>query len=162
MSIYSEDQKCCGLDEADLYFIYGGLRAARAFVRPYAQCIAGKPLENTFDLQKGVFLSKGISGEKRYDVPTEICVPKLWCLIESDMKISVSEGQFEVEECDHWFIVKYWYSDSGVAHRVEIWCPGMKMPQSRPVVCLVNKNNDKTDLNMIISGTAVFEISSTS
>lgn len=73
---------------------YDGLRAARALIHLYARCIAGKPLENTFDLQKGVFIFKGMGGEKKYALPTEIFVPNLWCLVESDMNIHVSKGRF--------------------------------------------------------------------
>ena len=53
LSIYSQDQKL-GLEEADALFIYDGLRAARAFVRPYAQAIAGTTKVNKFDMKKGV------------------------------------------------------------------------------------------------------------
>lgn len=143
LSIYSEGQKC-GLKEEDGggLFIYDGLRAARAFVRPYARCVAGKALVNTFDMRKGVFLFEGRSsggGEVERGVPTEIFVPKLWCLKESDMAIKISpEGsRFEVEEFDHWFIVKYWLpSNSGDGEQqhmmVEIRGPGMKTPSQSP------------------------------
>jgi hypothetical protein len=121
LSIFSADQKC-GLEEEDPYYIYDGLRAARAVVRPYAQCIAAQPLENKFDLKTKVFCYRGMSGagEKTFDAPTEIFVPKLWCLMESDMKISISQGRFEVEEHEHWFTVKYWHSQSESEHSLEI------------------------------------------
>ncbi len=111
------------MNEEDPYFIYDGLRAARAVVRPYAQCIAAQPLENKFDLKTRVFCYRGMSGaagEKTFDSPTEIFVPKLWCLVESDMKISISQGRFEVEEHEHWFTVKYWHSQSESEHSLEI------------------------------------------
>lgn len=126
LSIFSCDQKV-GLNEKDPYFIYDGLRAARAVVRPYAQCIAARPLENQFDLQKGVFRYRGIDsvgdgvvyggGAEKFNdddgrMPTEIFVPKLWCLVESEMKISISQGRYEVEEHEHWFTVKYWHSQT--------------------------------------------------
>lgn len=133
LSIYCTDQSI-GLDKKDPYFIYDGLRAARAFVRPYAQRIAGTPIENRFNMQKGVFIYRGINGdEKKYDVPTEIFVPKLWCLKESDMRISVSSGRVEIEEHDNWFIVKYWDSSPGVEQWVEIRGAGTKKQQSRTV-----------------------------
>ena len=65
LSIYSEEQKC-GLKEEDGgLFIYNGLHAARVFVWPYARCVAETPLVNTFDVQKGMFLSNWrISGSE--------------------------------------------------------------------------------------------------
>mmetsp|Transcript_11217 Transcript_11217/g.21136 ORF Transcript_11217/g.21136 Transcript_11217/m.21136 type:complete len:817 (-) Transcript_11217:276-2726(-) len=147
LSIYSEEQKRGDLKDEEVHgdgesFIYDGLRAARAFVRPYARCVAGKVMVNKFDMQKGVFLFKGkssSSSELKYDVPTEIFVPKLWCLKESDMSIKVSpEGsRFEVDEFDHWFIVKYWHSSDSSSrdhqqHMVEIRGPGMKTPSQSP------------------------------
>ncbi len=122
LSIFSADQRC-GLNKNDAYFIYDGLRAARAVVRPYARCMAAQPLENAFDMQKGLFRYRGIGSdgdEKRLDMPTEIFVPKLWCLVESDMKIGISEGCFEVEEHEHWFTVKYWHVQSDSEHSLEI------------------------------------------
>jgi hypothetical protein len=75
-------------------------------------------------MKKRVFSYRGISnggGEtKKVDVPTEIFVPKLWCMVESDMKISISQGRFEVEEHKHWFTVKYWHSESEGEHSLEI------------------------------------------
>ncbi|KAL3761098.1 hypothetical protein ACHAWU_001367 [Discostella pseudostelligera] len=123
LSIFSAEQKI-GRNEEDPYFIYDGLRAARAVVRPFAQCISAQPLENKFDMKKRVFTYRGISnvgGETmKVDAPTEIFVPKLWCMVESDMKISISQGRFEVEEQKHWFTVKYWPSESEVEHSLEI------------------------------------------
>jgi len=131
LSVYCADQ-AVGLDEKDPYFIYDGLRAARAFVRPYAQCIAGKPLENRFDMQRGTFIYRGVNvgDQKQYnDMPTEIFVPKLWCLAETEMRINISSGRVEVEELEHWFIVKYWQPNLGVEQRVEIRGPAMKKSQ---------------------------------
>ena len=120
LSIYSEDQKC-GLNETDPYYIYDGLRSAGAFVRPYAQSIAGMPLVNEFDLNKGKYrLVYKNNGKKKYDVPTVIFVPKLWCLKESDMCINVSDGRTEVTEDLHWFIVMYYGTTNSVKHKVEI------------------------------------------
>eukprot|EP00581_Thalassiosira_minuscula_P007728 CAMPEP_0183710176 /NCGR_PEP_ID=MMETSP0737-20130205/5985_1 /TAXON_ID=385413 /ORGANISM="Thalassiosira miniscula, Strain CCMP1093" /LENGTH=697 /DNA_ID=CAMNT_0025938399 /DNA_START=76 /DNA_END=2169 /DNA_ORIENTATION=+ len=117
--------------EKDVDDIYDGLRASRAFARPYARCIAGKPTENKFDLQKGLFRCVYRTAQK-YDVPTEIFVPKLWCPSKSDMNIRMSKGgRWEVEEGAQWFVVKCWNADSGdaVENKVEIGGPGMKMQQ---------------------------------
>jgi len=136
LSVYCTDQSV-GLDENDPYFIYDGLRAARAFARPYARCVAGKPLENGFDMQEGVFLYRGIASpdeEQRFyndDAPTEIFVPKLWCLTETDMRISISSGRVKVEEHEHWFIVKFWQTNFDVEQRVEIRGPGKKGSKPR-------------------------------
>ena len=122
LSVYSEDEKC-GLDEKDSYYIYDGLRAAQAFVRPYAQCIAGIPLVNEFDMNKRKYtlVCKENDGSRHYDVPTsEIFVPKLWCLKEADMKINVSDGTHEIKEYDDWFIVYVTHLLCPRQHRVEI------------------------------------------
>ena len=119
LSVYSEDHKC-GLDKTDSYYIYDGLRAARAFVRPYAQYITGMPIVNEFDMAKGKFrLVYKLNGIK-YDVPSEIFVPKLWCSKKADMKVSVSDGKYEVEDDDSWYVVKYWHSMASAEHTVEI------------------------------------------
>ena len=128
LSLYSADQKR-DLDETDAHYIYDGLRAARGFVRPYAQCIAGTPLENGFDVRKGVFLFRGKASETKVDAPTEIFVPKLWCSERSDMRITVLDGRFEVEESKHWFLVKYWHL--GSLMRVEIRGPKTKVHAHR-------------------------------
>ncbi|KAL3826893.1 hypothetical protein ACHAXA_000861 [Cyclostephanos tholiformis] len=129
LSIYSDEQKR-GLDASDPHFVYDGLRAARAFVRPYARCIAGKPLVNKFDLKTSVFIYRGIDvGEKKFDVPTEIFIPKLWCSIETDMRISVSGGRVEIEGHDYYFIVKYFHSGTVVEHWIEIQGPKVDIPQ---------------------------------
>mmetsp|Transcript_16388 Transcript_16388/g.26789 ORF Transcript_16388/g.26789 Transcript_16388/m.26789 type:complete len:685 (+) Transcript_16388:69-2123(+) len=118
LSIYSEDHKC-GLDNTDPCYIYDGLRAARAFVRPYAQCITGTPVVNEFDMNKGEFqLIYRVNGIK-YKVPSEIFVPKLWCSKKGAMKVSVSDGKFEVEENEDWYTVKHWHS-SAVEDTVKI------------------------------------------
>ncbi|KAL7488661.1 hypothetical protein ACHAW6_014248 [Cyclotella cf. meneghiniana] len=121
LSVFCNDQKK-GLDESDPLYIYDGMRAAPAVIRPYARCIAGIPLENTFDSKKGFFLYRGVANgdNTQYDVPTEIFVPKYWCLTPSEMQIRVFGGKFEVEEQSHWFIVKYWHEDSSKEQRVEI------------------------------------------
>jgi len=135
LSIYCNEQKR-GLDRSNPQFIYDGLRAARAFVRPYARCIAGKPLENKFDMQTSVFVYRGIDvGMTKLDVPTEIFVPKLWCSIEMEMNISVSGGRLEIEEHDHWFIVKYFHSGTVVQHWIEIKGPKVDMPQDLFAIC---------------------------
>lgn len=83
--------------------------------------MAGKSVENAFDVKKGLFVHRGVAnGETRYDVPTDIFVPKYCCLTESDMDISVSGGKVEVQEFRHWFTEKYWHEDSSVEQRVEI------------------------------------------
>ena len=129
LSIHSEDQKS-GFDEKHPHFIYDGLRTASAVVRPYARCIAGKPLENQFNMQKGVFTYRGV---KSCDItlPTEIFVPKLWCLTEEEMNIKTSGGRFEVEEHKNWFIVKYWPSDADIQHRVAILGPSAQKSQPK-------------------------------
>jgi len=127
LSVYSEDYKC-NLDKTHPYFIYDGLRAARAFVRPYAQCIAGEPVVNEFDLRSStesvkskyllIYIQNG--GSEKSEVSTEVFVPKLWCLTKADMNISVSDGRFEIEEQNHWFIVKYWHYLTSMEHKLEI------------------------------------------
>ncbi|KAL7520115.1 hypothetical protein ACHAWX_004860 [Stephanocyclus meneghinianus] len=120
LSIFCNDQKQ-GLDESDPLYIFDGMRAGQAVIRPYAQCMAGKPLENTFDMEKAFFLFRGVAnGDTKYDVPTEIFVPKIWCSTESDMSIRAVGGKFEVDEYPHWFIVKYWHEDLSTEQRVEI------------------------------------------
>jgi hypothetical protein len=129
LSIYCNEQRR-GLDSSDLHFVYDGLRAARAFVRPYARCIAGKPLENKFDLRTSVFVYRGIdAGTKKFDLPTEIFVPKLWCSIETDMQISVSGGRVEIKEHDHFFIVEYFHSGTAIEHWINIKGPKADIPQ---------------------------------
>ena len=44
LSIYCNEQRQKGLDTKDPLYIYDGLRAPRAFARPYARCMTGKPL----------------------------------------------------------------------------------------------------------------------
>ncbi|KAL7548432.1 hypothetical protein ACHAWF_011718 [Thalassiosira exigua] len=131
LSIYSGDQKQC-VTEADADYIYDGLRAPRAFVRPYAQVIAGKPLENKFNLQKGVyrlvFEGQGDDGKSQSNSHcTEIFVPKLWCPTDRDMKMNISEGRYEVKEEEHWFSVRTWRSNKpgSVKSTVEIHGPGL-------------------------------------
>jgi hypothetical protein len=119
LSIFSKDQ-IQGLDVSDPLHIYDGMRASQAVIRPYAKCIAGTPLENSFDTKKGLYTYRGVINDIKYDVPTEIFVPKFCCVDECDMKITVSAGKFEVEEHEHSFIVKYWHEDSNADQRVEI------------------------------------------
>jgi hypothetical protein len=119
LSIYSEDHKC-GLDNTDPCYIYDGLRAARAFVRPYAQYVTGAPVVNEFDMNKGEFLLVyKANGIEYKNVPSEIFVPKLWCSKKGDMKVTVSDGRYEVEENEDWHTVKYWET-SAVEHTLKI------------------------------------------
>ncbi|KAL7458884.1 hypothetical protein ACHAWC_011110 [Mediolabrus comicus] len=119
LSIYSEDHKC-GLDNTDPCYIYDGLRAARAFVRPYAQYVTGAPVVNEFDMNKGEFLLVyKVNGIEYKNVPSEIFVPKLWCSKKGDMKVTVSDGRYEVEENEDWHTVKYWET-SAVEHTLKI------------------------------------------
>lgn len=128
LSLYSPDQRR-GLDENHKHYIYDGLRAPQAFVRPYASCVAGRPRESRFELQKGEYRLL-FDGNGRSDLPTEIFVPKLWCPLESDMCISVSGGRFEVDEDELWFTVKHWQSASKETDiRVDIQGPMTKMPR---------------------------------
>eukprot|EP00956_Cyclotella_meneghiniana_P002099 scaffold2383_cov75-Cyclotella_meneghiniana.AAC.4 len=119
LSVFSNDQMQ-GLDRSDPLYIYDGMRTAQAVIRPYAKCIAGTPLQNSFDSKKGLYVYCGIENDIKYDVPTEIFVPKYCCYNESDMQIIVSAGKFEVEEQTHHFIVKYWHDGSTREQRVEI------------------------------------------
>jgi hypothetical protein len=81
-------------------------------------------------MQKSVFVYRGIDvGITKLDVPTEIFVPKLWCSIEMEMDFSVSGGRLEMEEHDHWFIVKYFHFGTVVQHWIEIKGPKLDMPQ---------------------------------
>ena len=119
LSIYSEDHKR-GLDNTDPCYIYDGLRAARAFVRPYAQYVTGAPVINEFDMNKGEFLLVyKVNGIEYKNVPSEIFVPKLWCSKKGDMRVTVSDGRYEVEENQDWHTVKYWET-SAVEHTVKI------------------------------------------
>ncbi|KAL3802513.1 hypothetical protein HJC23_012532 [Cyclotella cryptica] len=136
LSVFCNEEKQ-GLDESDPLYIYDGMRAAPAVIRPYAWCMAGMPLENNFDMERGVFLYRGVANDDRmYSVPTEIFVPKYWCLTTSEMDIRVLGGRFEVEEFRHWFIVKYWNEDLSIEQRVEIqfmrkkksWCRTWGVP----------------------------------
>ncbi len=131
LSIYSDEQKV-GLEEGDELYVYDGLRAARAVVRPYARCVAGTPLVNTFDTKKDAFAFKARSDGRKCDAPTEIFVPKLWCTKESDMTITILEGRFETEEFEHWFFVKFWPSDSGREYAVEIFGPRARASSTAP------------------------------
>lgn len=110
LSVYSKDQR--GLGKRPRDDVYDGLRAAEAFVRPYAMCTAGKPLENRFSLKNKFYRlrfesTNGIES----NVPTEIFVPKLWCRAKAGMEVKVSDGRTEVEAHDHWFVVRYWPSE---------------------------------------------------
>jgi hypothetical protein len=119
LSLFSEDQKQ-GLDESDPLYIYDGVRAARAAIRPYAMSMVVDPLVNTFDSETGLFTFRGVIGDTINDLPTEIFVPKFWSLAESDMQIRVSGGKLEVLEHDHWFIVQNWYDKASAEQKVEI------------------------------------------
>ena len=106
LSVYSRDQRGSSGDE-----VYDGLRAAEAFVRPYAMRVAGRPLENRFSMKDRLYRLRleGAEGAET-DAPTEIFVPKLWCRAEADMDVRVSDGRTEAEERGHWFVVRYWPS----------------------------------------------------
>jgi hypothetical protein len=117
LSIFSKDQKK-GLDPSDPLHIYDGIRAADAVIRPYAKCMAGNPVENSFDRDKGVYVYRGISNG--VNLPTEIFVPKYYCSDESQMQISVSDGKFEVDEREHCFVVQYSHDNSDTEQEIRI------------------------------------------
>ena len=119
LSIFSRDQKQ-GLSASDPLHIYDGMRAAQSVIRPYAKCMTGTPLENSYDSKMGLFVYRGVSNGTKYDVPTEIFVPKFCSLDESNMTITASAGRFEVEEHSNWFIVMYYHEHLNSEQRVEI------------------------------------------
>jgi hypothetical protein len=117
LSIFSKDQMK-SLDPSDPLHIYDGIRAANAVIRPYAKQMAGNPVENSFDSDKGVYVFRGVSNGVNH--PTEIFVPKYCCSDVSQMQISVSAGNFEVDERDHCFVVKYLYNEPDAKQEVLI------------------------------------------
>jgi hypothetical protein len=125
LSLYCNEQRQKGLDLKDPLYIYDGLRAPKAFARPYARCMTSKPLVNKFDMWNSLFEYRGVDhlpGTTELD--TEIFVPKLWCTKTVDMKITVSEGgRYEIEEQDHYFIVKYFCSELNGEHWIKIQGP---------------------------------------
>ena len=126
LSLYCKDQRQKGLDMNDPLYIYDGLRAPRAFARPYARCMTSKPLVNKFDMWNSIFEYRGVDHllPGMTELDTEIFVPKLWCSKAVDMKITASEGgRYESEEHDHYFIVKYFYSGLNGAHWIKIQGP---------------------------------------
>ena len=127
LSIYSKDQK--GFYPGS---IYDGCRAARAYVRPYAECVAGQPLQNGFDLSTGRY-SLVYKAGKAAEMPTEIFLPKLCFATEADINARVSDGNFVIEEFDHWFILKYWHSDSMSQHSVEVPSTATQVPKRDPI-----------------------------
>jgi len=129
LSIFSMDQKQ-GVDASSPLYIYDGMRATHAVIRPYAHCISGTPLENSFDSKKGLFIYRGVNNNIKYAAPTEIFVPKFWCLNESDMQINAHAGEFDVEECEHCFIVKYYHNHNTVEQKVEVQFLQMKNTRS--------------------------------
>jgi hypothetical protein len=86
-SIFSRDQQ-----KGD---INNGGRAVKGFCRPYAQKIAGNPVEMSFDRKKGKFIFV-FEADARVKAPTEIYVPSIQ--YPQGATVTVAGGRYERKE----------------------------------------------------------------
>lgn len=106
---------------------YQGCRAAKAWIRPYAYMISGKLEKNSFSLDKVEYVlqfsTELFKGKK---LSSEIFVPKLHYACQQDLIVDVSDGDYVIEECTWFYIIKYSCDFGRDHHRLSIRCRGEK------------------------------------
>ena len=108
-SIFSRDQQHESADQDS------GGRALAAVVRPYAQAVAGEPLEMRFDPRRCRFTFT-FRHDPRVSAPTELFVPL--SRYPCGCRVEVSDGSWALDRDRQ--IVVYRHTDSRAVHRIAI------------------------------------------
>jgi hypothetical protein len=109
LSIFSRDQQT---DPSD---INSGGRALSAVVRPYAQKVAGEPLNMRFDPERGLF-TFSFRHDNDITEPTEIFVPN--SQFPAGYRVEVSDGEYEIKQDEQTVI--YRHTDKNIPHMVRV------------------------------------------
>lgn len=122
LSIFSRDQQT---DPSD---INSGGRALSAVVRPYAQKVAGEPLNMRFDPERGIF-TFSFRHDSNITEPTEIFVPN--SQFPAGYRVEVSDGEFDINRDEQTVI--YRHTDKNIPHMVRVISNTPPPPELTPL-----------------------------
>lgn len=109
LSIFSRDQQTNPSD------INSGGRALSAVVRPYAQKVAGEPLNMRFDPERGIF-TFSFRHDNTITEPTELYVPN--SQFPAGYRVEVTDGEYDINRDEQTVI--YRHTDKNIPHMVRI------------------------------------------
>lgn len=149
LSIFSRDQQS---DPSD---INSGGRALSAVVRPYAQKVAGEPLNMRFEPELGIF-TFSFRHDSAITEPTEIFVPN--SQFPAGYRVEVTDGDFDINRDEQTVI--YRHTNKNIPHMVRIISNTPPPPELSPlqkiaviagaflfVLMLLGRGGNKKDKN---------------